>query len=100
MIQLLVLGVEWHSSKNTVKLKHWCGVHIYVVGNILEGDLFKTMAKYLVFTIICNIDDEPNKLVALGEVENITSVCWLLLSAFVRPLEQGFISNNETKQRI
>lgn len=42
------------------------------------GDLFYAMAKYLVFTIICNTGDEPNKRVALGCV----GCCCLLLASY------------------
>lgn len=49
------------------------------------GDLFYAMAKYLVFTIICNTGDEPNKRVALGErlktlIECVGCCCLLLAS--------------------
>lgn len=38
-----------------------------LIGGFIYGDLFYAMAKHLVSTIIFNRDDEPNKLVALGE---------------------------------
>lgn len=67
MILLPVPGVARHNIKNEIKWELWLGGQWLGARELTGRVIYYAMAKYLVFTIICNTDDEPNKPVALGE---------------------------------